>query len=51
LRAVVGEEYQREIDAATEFELYGVFLRSIQNALDHSRQVVSFLGKFEKHGN
>lgn len=39
----VGEEYQREIDAMQEFELYRVMLRSIQNAIDFSRTMISFL--------
>ena len=45
----VGEDFQREIDAATDFELLGVFLKSIERAIDHSRQVVSHIGKAEFH--
>ncbi len=46
---VVGDESQQEIDSATEWELYGTFLKSRERAIDHSRQVVSFLGKAEKN--
>jgi hypothetical protein len=39
----VGEETQREIDSAVEYESYRTMLRSIQNALDYARSVVSFV--------
>ncbi len=39
----VGDEYGREIDAMEEYELYRVMLKSLQNAFDFSRSVVSFL--------
>jgi hypothetical protein len=47
----VGDEFQREIDTATEFELYGAFLKSIQNALDYGRQVTSTLKRSESNLN
>jgi len=37
-----GEDYTREIDAAAEYESYRILLKSIQNAIDVSRQLVSF---------
>lgn len=43
----VGEEYGREIESAEEYERYRIFLKSIQAAIDHSRQVVSFLKSAE----
>ena len=39
----VGEEYQREIDSMTEFEQYRQLLKSLQNSLDYSRSVLSFI--------
>ena len=39
----VAEEYSRENENATEYERYRTFLRSIQNAIEHTRQTVSFL--------
>lgn len=39
----VGEEFQREIDSAEEYERYRTFLRSLQNALDYARSVASFV--------
>lgn len=39
----VGDEMNREIEAATEYKSYRTMLRSIQNALDYSRSVVSFV--------
>ena len=44
----VGEEFQREIDTAMEFELYRTFLKALQNALEYARQDISFIGKSEK---
>lgn len=39
----VGEEYEKEIERAEEYESYRTFLRSLQNAIDYSRTVISFL--------
>ncbi len=44
----VGEEIEKEIESATEFEQYRNMIRSMQNALDHSRTVVSFIKSGEK---
>ena len=43
--------YEQEIQAMESFELHRVFLKSLQAAIDHSRQVVSFLGKQEKNSD
>lgn len=45
----VKEQYDAEIDAMQEFELLRVMLKSLQNALDHTRTVVSFIKTTEKN--
>jgi hypothetical protein len=37
----VAEEYQKEIDAGTEFLEYQQLLRSVENAMPHCSQVIS----------
>jgi hypothetical protein len=43
----VGEEFDKEIQSAVTYESYRTLLRSLQNALDYSRTVVSFLKQTE----
>lgn len=38
-----------EIDRMESFELYRVFLKSLQNGIEHSRQMVSYLKTAESH--
>lgn len=45
----VGEEFQREIDLAEEYERYRTLLRSLQNSLDYARQVTSFMRSAEQN--
>lgn len=45
----VGDEFNKEIESAVEYERYRTFMKAIQNAIDSSRQTVSFLSKAEFH--
>jgi hypothetical protein len=45
----VQAQYEAEVAAMEEYELLRALLRSLQNALDFSRQVVSFIRNSESH--
>ena len=45
----VTTEAMEEIRSAVEFEQYRVLLRSIGNAIESTRQIVSFIGKSERN--
>jgi hypothetical protein len=44
----VGEEFNREIESATEFEQYRNMIRSMQNAIDFARTTISYIKSGEK---
>lgn len=44
----VGEEFNREIESATEYEQYRQMIRSMQNAIDFARTTISFIKSGEK---
>ena len=48
-RLKVTAESTEEIRSAMEFEQYRTLLKSIQNAIESTRQVVSFVGRAENH--
>ena len=45
----VGEEWAAEIDTAAEYEGYRTLLRSLQNAIDYGRTLISFYKSSEHH--
>jgi hypothetical protein len=45
----VGEEFEKEIEAAVTYERYRTLLKSLQNSLDYCRSVVSFLKTSESN--
>lgn len=48
-RLKVTTEATEEIRSAMEFEQYRVFLKSLQNAIESTRQIISFVGRAENH--
>jgi hypothetical protein len=45
----VRQLHEEEIERAQEFEMYRVFLRSLQNGFEHTRSIASFLKRQEEN--